>query len=367
MPTNRFGLNRAIPEQVKQLVRKRCKFGCVNCRTAFYQYDHFDPEFKDAKNHDPSGICCLCPTCHQEVTSGRLSRELIKKRAIEVNDAVSDPITPPLDFHDGSECLKIGGIRYSLIPLSLINIYGENLLTVTPSTNSEPGSISGRFFSNAGEEMIRIDRNEIVFKLDNWDIEVVGRSIKVRSAPRTICCEIQIDAPRGLVVKKLDMAFRDIRVFANEDVFCVGKKISGDYYFWCAAEIKVLANRFRGAAIRVDEPSTLAKEWNSSGRASIRRPILRQDGDKHYLEFKTSGFPNIEAGFFSTAFLHNQHMAMDSYAGIFHFNSGIAFANKIGDYWVGASFYKNATLSAVRRKFRGSGPPSFHELAAGLF
>jgi len=367
MPQNRHGLSRAIPENVKRLVRKRCKFGCVNCRSAFYQYDHFDPEFADAKSHDPNGICCLCPTCHQEVTSGRLSRELVKKRVIEVNSAASDPISPPLDLHDGQECLRIGGIRYARIPLSLLSLYGENLLAVTPSNDSEPGSISGRFFSDAGEEMMRIVRNEILFKSANWDVEVVGRSVKVRSAPGKICLEIQIDAPRGVVVKKLDMAYRDIHVFANEDVFLVGKKINKDYYFWFAAEIMVIANRFRGAAIRVDEPSTLAEEWNSAGLASVRRPILRQDAGKHYLEFRTSGFPNIDAGFFSTAFLGNQHMAMDSYSGVLHYSSGISFANMVGDFWLGSTFYKNATLSAVRNKFRGSGPPSFHELAASFF
>lgn len=367
MPLNRYGLSRTIPENVKRHVRQNCKFGCVNCRAAFYHYDHFDPEFKDAKVHDPDGICCLCPTCHQEVTSGRLSRELIKKRVVELRGSALHPTTPPLDLHDGQECIQIGGIRYALLPLSLLSFYGETLLAVTPSSDTEPGTISGRFFSDSGEEAVRIDRNEITFKSDNWDVEAVGRSIKIRSAPGRVCLSLQIDAPQRIIITKLDMAYRDIHIFANKDVFCVGKMISADYYFWFAAEIKVLLNRFRGAAVRVDEPSTLAREWNAAGKASVRRPILRQDGGKYYREFKTSGFPNIDAGFFSTAFLANKHMAMDSYSGVLHYESGISFANMVGDFWLGPTFYKNGKLSAVRRKFRGTGPTSFHDLASGFF
>lgn len=367
MNKNKHGLSRTIPEPVKRLVRQKCKFGCVVCRSAFYQYDHFDPEFKDANSHTPEGICCLCPTCHQEVTSGRLSRALIKRRLVEIDKADTDPTTPPLDFHNGAECLRIGGIRYSLIPVSLLEVYGETLLASTPSNSSEPGTISARFFSESGKETMRIIQNEVSFKADNWDIQTVGRTIKVRSCPSQVCLEMDVDPPRGIIVKRLDMAYRDVHIFSNENVFCVGKKLTNNYYFWFAAEIEVLASRFRGTAIRIDRPSVLADEWNSVGRASVRRPIFRQRGDKGFLEFRTSGFPNIEFGFFSTAFLRNSDVAMDSYSGILHYDSGISFANMVGDFWLGDTFYKNASISSVRRKFRGAGPLSFHDLAASFF
>jgi len=249
----------------------------------------------------------------------------------------------------------------------LISIYGEALLAVHPKKSSEPGSITGKFFSDTGVEALSILRNEIVFNTENRDVQAVGRSIKVRSAPRQTCLEMELNPPRGIVVKKIDMRFKDVHVFANQHAFCVGKRISEGYYFWLSAEVKVLENRFRGFAIRVDAPSALADEWNSARKASIHRPILRAEGDKRFLEFKTSGFPNIEGGFFSTAFLSNQHMAMDSYSGVIHFNSGISIANRVGSFWLGSTFYKNAPLDHVRRKFRGAGPASVSDLAKSFF
>lgn len=363
MQFNQHGLARTIPEPVKRTVRQRCKFGCVICRLAFFQYDHFDPEFKDATQHRPEGICCLCSTCHQEVTSGRYSREFVEKRVKQIAESDAQPTSPPLDLHDCTECLTFGGLKYNLIPINLIEVYGETLLAIHPRNGSEPGSITGKFFSDTGNEALSIIRNEIIFNSKNWDIEVVGRSIKVRSAPRQICLEMELNPPQSLVVKKIDMCFRDVHVFANQHTFCVGKRMSEWNYFWVGTEVKVLENRFRGVAIRVDDPLVLGNEWNSVDRITIRRPILRSENNQNYLEFKTSGFPNIGGGFFSTAFLGNRDMAIDSYSGIIHFNLGISIANRVGSFWIGSTFSANASLNDVRKKFRGEGPKSTNELA----
>ena len=60
---NRFGLGRDIPGTTKRIVRQRCGFGCVVCGAAFYQYEHVDPAFADARVHDPEKICLLCGGC----------------------------------------------------------------------------------------------------------------------------------------------------------------------------------------------------------------------------------------------------------------------------------------------------------------
>ena len=58
--TNKHGLSRYIPEAIKREVRQRCGFGCVICGFGFYDYEHFDPDFADAKFHDPNGMTLLC-------------------------------------------------------------------------------------------------------------------------------------------------------------------------------------------------------------------------------------------------------------------------------------------------------------------
>lgn len=78
--TNRFGLTRSIPANVALSVRRRCGFGCVVCGSAVYEYDHFLPEFKDAKSHDPNGIVLLCPN-HHRAKGSLLSIGALKKCA----------------------------------------------------------------------------------------------------------------------------------------------------------------------------------------------------------------------------------------------------------------------------------------------
>ena len=73
---NDHGLSRHIPEDVKREVRQRSRFGCVipGCRRAFYEYEHIEPEFKDAKSHDPAAICLVCPN-HNPRRTGGLGQE----------------------------------------------------------------------------------------------------------------------------------------------------------------------------------------------------------------------------------------------------------------------------------------------------
>lgn len=62
--TNRHGLSRYIPPNIKRTIRKQCGFGCVVCGVAFSMYEHIDPEFCDAKEHDPNKMELLCGSCH---------------------------------------------------------------------------------------------------------------------------------------------------------------------------------------------------------------------------------------------------------------------------------------------------------------
>lgn len=102
---NKYGLSRYIPAEVRREVRQRSKFGCVLCRCGFYQYEHIDPTFEDATEHDPDYICCLCGACHDLITRGHFSKEAIKLAYRKVQDSALEKVSPPigpLDFHDGN-------------------------------------------------------------------------------------------------------------------------------------------------------------------------------------------------------------------------------------------------------------------------
>lgn len=79
---NKHGLSRTIPEQIKREIRQQCGFGCVICGCAIYHYEHIDPVFAEAKEHEPSKMALLCGGCHDKVTRGYWSKNKVK-RALE--------------------------------------------------------------------------------------------------------------------------------------------------------------------------------------------------------------------------------------------------------------------------------------------
>jgi hypothetical protein len=50
---NRFGLTRDVPADIARIIRKECGFGCLICGDGFYDYEHIDPTFNNAREHDP--------------------------------------------------------------------------------------------------------------------------------------------------------------------------------------------------------------------------------------------------------------------------------------------------------------------------
>ena len=75
--TNKYGLSRTIPEDIKRQIRQRSKFGCLICRQAIYTYEHIDPVFVEASEHDPDCMCLLCPNHQRDSTDGVLSKSEI--------------------------------------------------------------------------------------------------------------------------------------------------------------------------------------------------------------------------------------------------------------------------------------------------
>ena len=150
MSVNRLGLPRDIPDDVKRAVRQRCGFGCVVCGLAIVEYAHIDPEFPDAKRHDPAAIALLCPQCHAKVTTGMWSVELVKRamaspKCIQVGFAREF-----LDLLGGSPQLEFGGVVLQNCPVP-IEVGGQPLFQVrAPEAAGQPFRLSGIFTDSAG-------------------------------------------------------------------------------------------------------------------------------------------------------------------------------------------------------------------------
>ncbi len=217
MTTNQHGLSRDIPDPVKRLIRQACGFGCVICGSGIVEYEHFDPEFVDAKIHDPEGITLLCPQCHAKVTRGIWSKA-------KVRDANTTPASLKtgfsrefFDLGNGSPTLQVGGVRLSNCPVP-IQVGGRPLFSIKePEEAGAPFRFSGFFTDSSGKVSLTIKDNEWIAATSNWDVEVSGKSIVIREALGEIHLRLIADPPDGLIVDKLDMSLGGLGFRANGD------------------------------------------------------------------------------------------------------------------------------------------------------
>mgnify|MGYP000906689683 CR=1 FL=1 len=137
--TNKYGLSRHIPEEIKKEVRQNSKYGCVvpNCRNIIYEYEHLIPEFKDASVHDAENICLTCPT-HNPRKKGVNGEELYSKNQLikfysQLKESKSSFNISNKDIFSGfdkSIKIKLGSLICENIS-SLIEIDGKNIFSFT--------------------------------------------------------------------------------------------------------------------------------------------------------------------------------------------------------------------------------------------
>lgn len=78
---NKYGLTRDIGDDKKDKLRKEVNSVCpardinVPCFSLFLTYHHFDPPFKNCREHNPNGIIALCATHAGRADAGDYSVE----------------------------------------------------------------------------------------------------------------------------------------------------------------------------------------------------------------------------------------------------------------------------------------------------
>ena len=220
---NKHGLSRRIPEPIAREVRQRSMFGCVVCRSAVCHYEHIEPEFCDAAEHDPDHICLLCGHCHDKATRGHLSKASIQKHYQRVR--TSESVKRPFDEFDldGELTVVLGSCTFHGAKI-LIEIDGETALAIEPPEDGASfPTLSGCFMDGCGRELLRIERNIWTGPSTAWDVEVKGPTITVRPARRVIGLRLRVDPPNQIAVEALEMRVGECHIALKSDFLEVGR------------------------------------------------------------------------------------------------------------------------------------------------
>ena len=218
---NKYGLSRDIPEPVKRAVRQACGFGCVICGSSIIEYEHVDPEFAEAREHNPSGITLLCPQCHSKVTTGFWSKEKVKAAMLEPFCKKAGFSSEIFDLGSVHPKIKFGGVilKNCEIPVQVRDLA---LFEVKEAEEPQaPFRLTANFFNSRGEPSLVIRDNEWVAFASNWDVEVSGGTITIRDEPRHISLRLVADPPEGLIIERLDMYLYGLHLEGSPDKLIV--------------------------------------------------------------------------------------------------------------------------------------------------
>ena len=179
MKKNIYGLSRNIPLDVSDEVRRRSHYGCVICGEIPYQFEHIEPEFKDAVEHNANNITLLCPTCHTKVTNGIISKLVVKKATLnpycKSNGYNFMGLAP--SFNDFT--FSFGNAKF-VKPRFPIILNGIPIVAVNYDMRRETILLNCKFFDRLGHLVAEVIDNEWKTFIDGVDIKLIRKTLTVK-------------------------------------------------------------------------------------------------------------------------------------------------------------------------------------------
>jgi hypothetical protein len=187
-------------------VRQRCGFGCVICGLPLFEYEHMEG-WANVRQHIAEEITLLCDKHHKERTNGWLPLDEVKKanaNPFNLHTGVSKPYD--LHFSGQRPEVLIGSNRFitelNESRRSIVPIMVDGQVLVGFFWLDEHLLLQLKFYDEFNRLRFFVFDNQLVYLVETWDIELVGKKLILREAPRNIFLEIEFDPPNRVVISK---------------------------------------------------------------------------------------------------------------------------------------------------------------------
>lgn len=189
--------SRHIPKKVDEKVREASGFKCAWCGIHITERHHIEP-FYLVQEHKEDNLILLCPTCHTEAGSGKISESELKERRISISgeiDRSSGSLSVPqkalqidvggnhfvnckniLMFNDNPLISVENDNGYLLVSLKFFDEKGNLVCWMSKNRWWVEGSLVKNFKHTKNQLLILDNQNEPILRLDIKDnlIEVQG-------------------------------------------------------------------------------------------------------------------------------------------------------------------------------------------------
>lgn len=211
----------AIPEDIKRQVRRRCGFGCVVCGFPLYEYDHIRG-WAATHKHQSSDITLLCDQHHREKTVGLLSIDQVTAANICPVNRTKNESKAFLLHYAGSEYeVSLAGMRFVVpesckgSPLVPLAIDEEPIIFFL--VEDEHLLLSFSYYDESNQLALKIKNNELVYRTDVWDIELVSKNLKLRKGKRNIILDLTLAPPKSITINRARICRNGVDVIIDSE------------------------------------------------------------------------------------------------------------------------------------------------------
>jgi len=180
------------------------------CGKAFYHYDHFDPEFADATEHNADGITLLCAEHHDEKNRNRSTIEMVQDANANPKAITLGQAAGSMNFPSAETMVQIAGAEFRA-PESLLSIDGVSVLSVKPAVGTSGILLTLR---SDAQGLCEIVDNEWIGRPAATDITTESNRIVVRHQDR-VALQMRNVVGDRLVIEHIDLTYQSIRVLAG--------------------------------------------------------------------------------------------------------------------------------------------------------
>ncbi|MFC0264784.1 HNH endonuclease [Fontibacter flavus] len=222
MKVNKYGLSRHIPASVRRKVRKNSGFACVVCGSAICQYDHVDPEWTEAKTHNPKNITLLCGTCHDKKTRKILCVSTVKEAMKNPKSLESGLIKEYFDFGKTIPTIVFGRQRFTNT-LNLITIDNNRLIYIEKRIENGLNRyfLNAKFFNTSDELLFEIEDNVWYAPTNVGDLEITGNRLIIKEDDDKIGLELQNIPDKEFIIKSLNMFYKGYKLNSDQMQFSI--------------------------------------------------------------------------------------------------------------------------------------------------
>lgn len=216
---NKFGLKRYIPSEIRKKIRIDAGYGCVICGNLFVDYEHIQPEFNEAKVHDPDKMTLLCAACHDKVTRRVFSKQKVWKAKANPMTKKAGYARDMLDPNTTQMELLLGNSSIDLNQLVLV-LHNKPILWFSKSDDSDsPYEINFILHNERSQVVGYINKNIVSGVVAENDITATGCRLEIKK-DRVIFVEIVAKGGMPLKITRLNCKYinADVEIKRNGDL-----------------------------------------------------------------------------------------------------------------------------------------------------